>query len=599
MITLYVYSEKGKRNNLSKKKKFTVTDKRKEQSKIQNPKLNQDQKLKISLSALNNAQKNAIKIIKDNDLTILHGAPGTGKASAIDAKVYTPTGPVLMKDIRIGDVVCTPNGKTSSVIGVFPQGTIDIYRISFSDGTSTEVSGDHLWEVSDIRSAGSRRIISTIQILNSYKDKFGRSKYCIPITNDVYFEHKDVHINPYVLGCLLGDGSMTLAEPRLTSADEDILVEVGSNLDQDYILKKCHRKYDYRLSRKLPRKIKKENNYTSLLKKYNLHGKLSYQKFIPKDYIYNSVDVRLAVLQGLMDTDGYVEKSGSPYFCTTSKQLADDVSEIVQSLGGLVRRRQRITTYSYKGKKKFGRLSYSVLIQMNDHSRIFKLKRKKEKLGLRNKYKVKRIISNIEKIDKKEAKCILLNDTDHLYLTDYFIVTHNTHLATIFGLQQLIWGNYQKLIITRPCIEACGESLGFLPGDFNAKIAPYLIPIWDILLESLRKTDLNLLIEEGKIVTIPLAYHRGITFKNAFVIADEMQNTLPQQMRMFLTRMGMGSKVVITGDVSQSDIRNKNGLSDIIERLDNLENVGIVEMDRTCIVRHPLVASIEDRYSLE
>jgi len=210
--------------------------------------------------------------------------------------------------------------------------------------------------------------------------------------------------------------------------------------------------------------------------------------------------------------------------------------------------------------------------------------------------KLKISLSALNNAQKNAIKIIKDNDLTILHGAPG---TGKTHLATIFGLQQLIWGNYQKLIITRPCIEACGESLGFLPGDFNAKIAPYLIPIWDILLESLRKTDLNLLIEEGKIVTIPLAYHRGITFKNAFVIADEMQNTLPQQMRMFLTRMGMGSKVVITGDVSQSDIRNKNGLSDIIERLDNLENVGIVEMDRTCIVRHPLVASIEDRYSLE
>lgn len=175
--------------------------------------------------------------------------------------------------------------------------------------------------------------------------------------------------------------------------------------------------------------------------------------------------------------------------------------------------------------------------------------------------------------------------------------TGKTHLATMFGLQQLMWGNYQKLIITRPCVEAYGESLGFLPGDFNAKIAPYLIPIWDILLESLRKVDLNSLVEEGKIVTIPLAYHRGITFKNAFVVADEMQNTLPQQMRMFLTRMGIGSKVVVTGDISQSDIRDKNGLADAIERLDKLENVGILEMDKSCIVRHSLVANIETRYN--
>jgi len=209
--------------------------------------------------------------------------------------------------------------------------------------------------------------------------------------------------------------------------------------------------------------------------------------------------------------------------------------------------------------------------------------------------KLKISLSALNAVQKNAIKIIKEHDLTILHGSPG---TGKTHLATVFGLQQLIWGNYQKLIITRPCVEAYGESLGFLPGDFNAKIAPYLIPIWDILLESLRKTELNLLVEEGKIVTIPLAYLRGVTFKNAFVIADEMQNTLPQQMRMFLTRMGIGSKVVVTGDVSQSDIRDKNGLSDIIERLDKLENVGILEMDKSCIVRHPLVANIETRYNL-
>lgn len=171
-----------------------------------------------------------------------------------------------------------------------------------------------------------------------------------------------------------------------------------------------------------------------------------------------------------------------------------------------------------------------------------------------------------------------------------------TFIATLFGLTELLKGKYQKLILTRPCVEAYGENLGFLPGDQQDKIAPYMIPIFDILLDYMPQKEIERMISDRIIVTLPLAFYRGISLKNAFVIMDEAQNTIHQQVRMFLTRIGQNCKMVITGDVNQSDIRGPSGLQDAIERLKGVDNIGIVEMTKNSIVRHPIIEKIEEKY---
>ncbi len=172
-----------------------------------------------------------------------------------------------------------------------------------------------------------------------------------------------------------------------------------------------------------------------------------------------------------------------------------------------------------------------------------------------------------------------------------------THLAVIYGLLELVRGTYKKLIFTRPCIESYGERLGSLPGDANEKISPYMTPIFDILKKYIHKDTIEQLIEEEKIITIPLAFLRGVTFNDAFVTADEFQNVIPSQMRLFLTRIGKDSKIVITGDLSQSDIQEKNGLMDAVERLRNINSIGIINMTSDAIIRNPIIKEIENRYS--
>lgn len=171
-----------------------------------------------------------------------------------------------------------------------------------------------------------------------------------------------------------------------------------------------------------------------------------------------------------------------------------------------------------------------------------------------------------------------------------------TMLAVVSGLREFTMGKYSKLIFTRPCVEANGENLGFLPGDLNEKIHPYMYPIFDFLSDYLTTKQIEGLIKSESIITLPLAFQRGMTFKNSFVILDEAQNTNIGQIRMFLTRIGDNCKVVITGDPDQSDVKNKNGLVDACERLVGIDGLGIVNFTTEDIVRNPIVAAIEERY---
>lgn len=174
--------------------------------------------------------------------------------------------------------------------------------------------------------------------------------------------------------------------------------------------------------------------------------------------------------------------------------------------------------------------------------------------------------------------------------------TGKTLLAVVSGLREFTMGKYKKMIFTRPCVEANHENLGFLPGDLNEKISPYMYPIFDFLSDYLTPKQIEEYMKEESFKTLPLAFMRGATLKNSFVILDESQNTTPDQIRMFLTRIGENCKVVITGDPLQTDIKGKNGLVDACERLKGVTGLNIVKMGKEDIVRNPIVAEIEERY---
>jgi phosphate starvation-inducible PhoH-like protein len=175
--------------------------------------------------------------------------------------------------------------------------------------------------------------------------------------------------------------------------------------------------------------------------------------------------------------------------------------------------------------------------------------------------------------------------------------TGKTYLAVVMAVMALKNGQVKRIILTRPAVEA-GESLGFLPGDLKEKVDPYLRPLYDALHDVFGSEHTQRLIERGTIEIAPLAYMRGRTLDDAFVILDEAQNTTPAQMKMFLTRLGFGSKMVITGDISQVDLPKgmKSGLNVVRDILKNTSGIQFIELEQSDVVRHPLVARIISAY---
>lgn len=175
--------------------------------------------------------------------------------------------------------------------------------------------------------------------------------------------------------------------------------------------------------------------------------------------------------------------------------------------------------------------------------------------------------------------------------------TGKTYLAMAAAVESLISGSVRRIILTRPAVEA-GERLGFLPGDLAAKVDPYLRPLYDALWDMLGPDETARLTERGTIEIAPLAYMRGRTLNDAFVILDEAQNTTPEQMKMFLTRLGFNSKMVVTGDATQTDLpsQQRSGLRVVGEILSGIEGVAFVELTSRDVVRHRIVASIVEAY---
>ena len=175
--------------------------------------------------------------------------------------------------------------------------------------------------------------------------------------------------------------------------------------------------------------------------------------------------------------------------------------------------------------------------------------------------------------------------------------TGKTYLAVAAAVNELITGKVEKVVVTRPAVEA-GEKLGFLPGDLSQKVDPYLRPLYDALFQTLGFKETNKLIENNVIEIAPLAFMRGRTLNKSFIILDEGQNTTPEQMKMFLTRFGYGSKVVVTGDLTQIDLPKdiKSGLIHTLDILSELEDVGLVRFSSKDVARHSLVQKIVEAY---
>ena len=450
-----------------------------------------------------------------------------GRAHPVATPVLTPDGFRPIGSLTVGDLVIGSNGEPTPVIGVYPQGEKDIYRVTAQDGASTLCSGDHLWAVAtrdDRRRGKPFRVLTTREMIGNLRANHYH-RYELPMHSaPVCFPYREVPMDPYALGLLLGDGCLTGATtPSFATGDPELAWELQRRLPgtevrpkhgPDYVLNRAAAPWDV---------VTLENPVTRVARQLALHGTRSATKFVPDLYLYNSAKVRLAVLQGLLDTDGGpVTQRGRTcrvQYTTTSPDLRDDVIFLVRSLGGIAYNRTRPALGRAPGLAR-GRAvhhrhdAHIIDIRLPEGIQPFRLTRKRDAYNAAGGGgRPMRFVENIEPAGTAEAVCISVAAADSLYTTEDFLLTHNT-------------------------------------------------------------------------------------LNDSFIILDEAQNTTAEQMKMFLTRLGFGSRVVVTGDVTQVDLPTGqvSGLRVVQDILDGIEDIHFARLTSHDVVRHRLVGKIVDAY---
>lgn len=355
------------------------------------------------------------------------GDSTSGKSQPLSAKILTPDGWILMGDAKVGQVVIDPDGGLAEIDGVFPQGRLPVYEVGFSDDATVLCSGDHLWMAYTFNNLkrGDRKVQTTKELMDWIKGGYVncRRKY-VPITKPVEFSRQAaLPIDPYVLGCLIGDGCLCATTVRITLTEPEIIANIAKSLPCSIRLVHSQGlEYEFRSP-----KIGMRNFFKQTLLDLGLRGKKSAFKFIPHIYLQASIGSRWGLLQGLMDTDGFACKQGGVSFSTVSPRLVEDVSALVRSLGGVVTTHSRFTQYTHKGEKRTGQKSYTLSIRIPNRKEVFRLTRKRDRV-LSDGH-VNRHIKSIRPVGKKECQCISVTSKRNLYLTDHFVPTHNTWIA--------------------------------------------------------------------------------------------------------------------------------------------------------------------------
>lgn len=351
-------------------------------------------------------------------------ATNAGKSQPLDSTVYTPSGPKRMGDVRVGDVVLTPTGK-AEVLGVFPQGVRQTYYVEFADGAVVEADGDHLWEVGYHRRGVSRL---TTKELSDFPIAQLRRTW-VPSIKPVQFSAKPVPLDPYLLGVLLGDGCFS-SGIRFSTSDREILQRVRQLVPSGVVVRHIGG-YDYSLTAEKSQL----HSLVPVIRDMGLYRLRSHEKFIPRDYLYNSVAVRMSVLQGILDTDGSVSPSGQPVLEQTSARLSKDIVTLVESLGGSVCTRVRQASHYVddSGIRVLCKTVYRQHIRIPDATQCFSLSRKRA-LASKKKKTGFRTFRSITPARRVLCQCLYIDDPRHLYLTDHFIPTHNTSIAAMIAL---------------------------------------------------------------------------------------------------------------------------------------------------------------------
>lgn len=361
---------------------------------------------------------------------------GLGKEQPYSEPVLTPTGFVEMGSLKVGDYVISANGNKTKITNIYEQGVKDVYKVSFSDGTYTRCGLNHLWNVRTLNDCSKNKDYRTMELKDIMADYIGVRnddkrypnkprnvyKYSIPVNEKVSWDIvENITIHPYLLGVILGDGSISqrgvkISKPNKSIHDKLRTLDLHGDVVSDF--------YKDGMSYSVHNEVTNKTSWTQKeLEKLNLMGHKSIDKFIPSNYLYASVESREELLQGLIDTDGHLVKGGNVIeYSTASERLMNDVSFLARSLGYMVRVKKRISYYDKSGKR-------------FPNFRVYLYK---------NCRKLKNIV-NIEKEGQEKQRCIYVEDSSHLYLTRDFIVTHNT-------VQQLEWAQQVVNHINKPVL---------------------------------------------------------------------------------------------------------------------------------------------------
>lgn len=354
---------------------------------------------------------------------------GKGKASVLDAKIKVPGGWSTMGEMQVGSQVIAKDGTTTRVTEIHPQGEVDIYQVSFADGRSTKVCGDHLWKVYYVNTEPHKRwrIVNTLEVMRLIA--MPNPRVYIDLCDSEQCADLDLPMDPYMLGLLLGNGGYTGGGITYTTQDPSTVKYILTQLPPWMTIRSKGTPYDYTIPCVVPGE---RNVVIDALRAMNLFGKGSHEKSIPEIYFRASTEQRLALLRGLLDTDGTVQKSGSVSYCSTSEELAKGVQYLVRSLGGIAAIRPRQPFFTYKGERRDGRLAYEVDIRYKRASELFWVERKQCRTNDYNQYAdtLKLRVSKVELVGKEQAQCITIDHPEHLYVTDDFIVTHNSLTGT-------------------------------------------------------------------------------------------------------------------------------------------------------------------------
>lgn len=408
-----------------------------------------------------------LKGLVKETLTTLIANTGVGKRLDLNTPILTPNGFVPLRDIHVGSVVCGEDGKFYNVVKETHVVNTQIHRVHFEDGTHVDCCKDHLWKfkTSDDMSRHNEWRVETTEQLLQRPIKRGRNyNLCIPVSKAIEFEEKDLPIDPYALGCLLGDGGFTTSNITFTNTEEDVITKVITKLSNIVdVTRHGYIQYTF---------VKKPNETTNrlntIIRELGLRGHNSVTKFIPQQYLLGSVDQRLELLRGLIDTDGSINKKGHVSFFTSSVTLKDDVMYLIRSLGF------RCSCSAYD---RDNNIEYVVRI-WSDKDIFFTSNKHIQKYNERsvpnrkNHYDILKI-TNIEVLDSfTEMKCLSVDSPDHTFICGDFIVTHNTWFLVLLGAYAQLSGLKVCIFITEMSTDLMQDRFeamlyGMMYGDFS------------------------------------------------------------------------------------------------------------------------------------